>query len=94
MKLRGVLDSDTERYMEHILTGAERLEALIRDLLGYTQAADANSPPAVETHSSEALNQALSNLAAAIEETGAEVSVLSLPTVRVAPLLLMQCYRI
>lgn len=88
-KLEGVLDSETETYMQRVLRGAERLELLIRDLLAYTQAGDSASPPA-ETDANEALDRALSNLAAAIEDARAKIEVSSLPAVHIAPVLLTQ----
>ena len=83
-KLEGRLDSDTEVYMEHVLRGAERLEALIRDLLAYTQSAETIDAPPTITDANEAMDRALSNLAAAVEESGARITVSKLPTVKIA----------
>ncbi|MEP6961362.1 MAG: PAS domain S-box protein, partial [Acidobacteriota bacterium] len=83
-KLAGVLDSQSQSYMQHVLRGAERLEALIRDLLAYTQAADSTASAPERTDANEALGQALSNLAATIEEAGAMIDSSPLPVVRLA----------
>ena len=88
-KLEGSLDSDSREYMEHVLRGAERLEALIRDLLAYTQTAD-SSAASTATDANEALDRALWNLAAAVEESGAQISVSKLPIVRMAAVHLTQ----
>jgi PAS domain S-box-containing protein len=89
-KLEGRLDAETEGFMEHVIRGAERLEALLRDLLAYTQAAEVSSVPFDATDANEALERALSNLAATVEECGARISVSRLPSVKVAPVHLTQ----
>jgi light-regulated signal transduction histidine kinase (bacteriophytochrome) len=85
-KLRDHLDSDTARYMEHVLSAAARLEALIRDLLAYTQAAEMPGDETGPTDVNEALRNALENLSASIEETEASITVLApeLPNVSAA----------
>jgi light-regulated signal transduction histidine kinase (bacteriophytochrome) len=89
-KLQGTLDPVTESYMENVLRGAERLEALIRDLLAYTQSTDPTGPDTTAADANEALDRALSNLSAAVEESGALIRSSKLPVVLIAPVRLTQ----
>jgi len=89
-KLRGQLDADGEEFIEYVLKGTVRMEALIRDLLAYTHAAEVTESQPKSANAGEALNQALSNLAAVIEEHGARVTFSTLPTVSVAEVHLTQ----
>jgi light-regulated signal transduction histidine kinase (bacteriophytochrome) len=82
--LQDQLGAETGRYMDYILKGASRLEALIRDLLAYTKAAEtADSEPAL-SDADAALRNAITNLSAAIEEAGAQITVADPPLPRVA----------
>jgi len=81
-RLQGKLDADNERYMNFVVNGALRMDALITGLLQYAR---------VETHAQAfqptdcrtALDMALENLRATIEETGAKVTYdRPLPTVQ------------
>ncbi len=76
------LDSEAREYLSFLLTGASRMEDLIRDLLAYTRASNFE-PPANMTDANEALQAALTDLTHAIQETGARVSADPLPPVRV-----------
>jgi PAS domain S-box-containing protein len=76
------LDPDAREYLRFLLTGASRMEELIRDLLAYTRATNFE-PPASMTDANEALQAALTDLTHAIKETGARVSADPLPLVRV-----------
>ena len=85
-KLGPGLDEEGRRFMEYILKATSRLEALIRDLLAYTKAAEAGDPQTELSDTDRALKHAISNLSAAIEEAGAKVTVTGdrLPKLRVA----------
>jgi PAS domain S-box-containing protein len=79
------LDEESSKYVEQVLKGASRLEALIRDLLAYTKAAEIEHEQVPVIDAGEAFRNALANLSAAIDETGARVSsVSSLPKVCMA----------
>jgi signal transduction histidine kinase len=76
------LDADAQSWIGYALEGAERMNALISDLLEYSRAGrrlDPDDSPAADLQT--AWNQAVSGLAAAIEESGAAVSAEPLPTV-------------
>ncbi len=91
-KLGGVLDADTQQYMEQVLKGTSRLEALIRDLLAYTKAAEDMDSTTASGDAAAALKSALDNLAATIEEAGVVVTVEppGLPQVAVAEIHITQ----
>ncbi len=75
------LDSDSTRFLQSVLQGAHRMEALVQDLSAYTHAikhAD-GSPPAISAGA--ILNQVLETLRSCIEEAGAAITVTDLPVV-------------
>ena len=39
-RYRSKLDDDADRYINFAVTGAQRMEALLRDILAYTQSID------------------------------------------------------
>jgi signal transduction histidine kinase len=76
----GKLDADADEYIEFAVSGANRMQALINDLLSYSRVGReevAGKP--VDTQL--VLDQALANLQTAIEERSALVSCGPLPTV-------------
>jgi light-regulated signal transduction histidine kinase (bacteriophytochrome) len=76
----GKLDADADEYIEFAVGGANRMQALINDLLSYSRVGReeiAGKP--VDTQI--VLDQALANLSSAIEERSALVSSGELPTV-------------
>jgi signal transduction histidine kinase len=76
----GQLDARADQYIEFAVDGAKRMQALINDLLQYSRVGRTNREPALIS-SDAALNQARSNVAAAMEETGATVETGHLPLV-------------
>lgn len=89
-KLAGALDEEGETFLQYIRSGALRMEALVRDLLAYTQAAASAELPAASADTNEALRAALENLATNIEGAGARVSFSQLPAVGVPAVQLTQ----
>lgn len=80
-RYQGRLDEDADRYIRFAVDGATRMQRLLHDLLAYSRAGRMSVPESpIETH--EAVNEALANLRAAIEETGAEIVVEPLPHLR------------
>ncbi|MFB0517363.1 MAG: ATP-binding protein, partial [Candidatus Neomarinimicrobiota bacterium] len=79
-RYQGKLDADADEFIAYLVDGANRMKRLINDLLTYSrvQRAGRDFEP---TDSEAALDQALANLHAAIEEQGAEVSHDPLPMV-------------
>ena len=85
---QGRLDGDADDYIGYIVDGATRMQQLINDLLAYSRAGRAPEATA-EVDCDQLMQQVRLDLAAAIEETGAEVVSGALPTVwGIRPLLL------
>ena len=86
------LDGEALQFMKFLRNGATRMEALVRDLLTYTQAARFDEPTKI-TDANEALKTALANLSGAIVESGAEVTTGPLPPVLVNATHLLQLFQ-
>ena len=76
----GQLDARADQYIEFAVDGAKRMQALINDLLSYSRVGRSAREPALVS-SDAALTQARTNLAAAMEESGATVETGHLPLV-------------
>jgi len=77
-RYRGRLDSDADKYIHYAVDGALRMQKLVQDLLAYSRVGRAGV--ALEnTDSNVALQAALRNLEAAIQESGAIVEHAQLP---------------
>ncbi len=81
-RYRDKLDGQALEFCDFMHAGATRMEALVTDLLAYTQATRVDGA-AEEIEANEALDAALSNLSRAIAESGAEITREKLPSVRV-----------
>jgi PAS domain S-box-containing protein len=92
-ELGGRLDERTSGYLRFAMEGASRMETLLKDLLAYARAASPEESPDEETDSGDALNMALSNLTASIQDTGAEVCRVALPNVRMPGVHLVQVFQ-
>jgi signal transduction histidine kinase/DNA-binding LacI/PurR family transcriptional regulator len=76
----GQLDEDADEFIAFAVDGAERMQALINDLLQYSRVTT-HGKPFAPTDCTAVLDHALANLKVAIEESGAVVTHDSLPTV-------------
>jgi len=84
MKLKGTLDAETDEYIKYVVEGAHRIQQLIGDLLSYTRlGAQSFSPQKVDLE--KVMDNALSNLNIAIEESHAEIVRDPLPEVVADP---------
>ncbi len=81
-RLKGTLGEQEMAYLEYLRNGAGRLEALVNDLLAYTQVDQADHAGEREP-AGQALEAALANLGNAIEESGASIEPGQLPAVQV-----------
>jgi PAS domain S-box-containing protein len=79
----GQLGQVGDEFIRHTVDGAARMENLLRGLRTYLQVSATYHPPLEETDAGEVLNKTLSALQAAIEESGASITVGALPRVRV-----------
>jgi PAS domain S-box-containing protein len=79
-RYKGRLDSDADEFIAYAVEGSFRMQGLIEDLLAYSRAGI--SEKALQQISSEkALNEALANLRATIQESGAVVTRDPLPAI-------------
>ncbi|MBA3868958.1 MAG: PAS domain S-box protein [Anaerolineae bacterium] len=74
------LDQDASEFISYAVDGATRMKALINDLLAYSRVKTGEQDFA-RFDTKTALNQAITNLQITIAETGAQVTVDSLPPI-------------
>ena len=79
---RKVLDQRGAGFLETVAASALRMDSLLTDLLAYTQASSIHDELPEATPARNALDAALGNLAAAIQEAKAEILAADLPLVR------------
>jgi PAS domain S-box-containing protein len=86
------LDGDAREFMNYVVDGAARMKQLIEDLLAYSRVGTKGKE--FKRASLEApLKRALTNLRAAIEESGAAVTCDALPTVDIDEVQLTQLFQ-
>jgi PAS domain S-box-containing protein len=86
------LDDDGREFIHFAVDGAKRMKALIKDLLAFSRTgSDTTNRQAVEAGS--VLEHALSNLKTAIDESGAQITIDSLPVISVDPVLFTQVFQ-
>ena len=91
-RYKGKLDDTADQFISVILNGAAGMDQLIRSLLQYAQAGEApiqQAPVRIEG----ILDGVLSNLKPLLEESGAEVTHDSLPTIVGDPVQLLQLFQ-
>jgi signal transduction histidine kinase len=81
-RYEGELDDKAKKFIDYAVDGAVRMQRLINDLLAYSRVGRQGKAPEA-TDSRLPLDEALQNLALAIELSGASVVAEELPTVRV-----------
>lgn len=80
-RYKGQLDERADEYIAFVVDGAQRMQDLINDLLSFSRVGRTNAGfEAVDL--TAAANDAVTNLRSAIDESGAEIDVSALPTVR------------
>lgn len=92
-KFGGKLGEQGDQYIAYAIEGASRMEHLVRDLLAYTRASTSPDEPATAVDAATALDHALTNLHAAIQQSSATVTYTSLPLVRMHPTHLEQIFQ-
>jgi PAS domain S-box-containing protein len=80
-RYKGKLDADADDFIAFAVDGAERMQRLIQDLLAYSRVGT-KVQDLLDTSSEQALEQAVTNLRGAIEQSGALVTHGPLPHVR------------
>jgi signal transduction histidine kinase len=79
----GRLDAEAQEFMDYVVEGAQRMKALIDDLLTYSRVDTQRG--VTQTNGEAVLEQALGDLQLAVAESGAVVTHEALPTVTAAP---------
>ena len=79
-RYKGRLDSDADEFIAYAVDGSNRMQGMIQDLLAYSRAGE-NGKALCEISSENALQEALTNLQASIEESGAVVTHDPLPNI-------------
>ncbi len=86
------LEGQASDFLAFLLTGASRMEMLVRDLLAYTQVTRVEDP-SEDTDANAVLAATVADLEGAIAESGAAVTSDRLPVVRVHPTHLRQLFQ-
>jgi light-regulated signal transduction histidine kinase (bacteriophytochrome) len=93
MKYAGTLDQQADTIIGHCVEGATRMGRMIRDLLEYTRAASISETLPDRVSLEGALEEALRNLQASIEESQASVTHDPLPALEVEAVHLQQIFQ-
>lgn len=88
----GQLDDESARLVEQAVSGSERMQHLIDDLLCYCRAAQ-EDPPSEAVDLNGVLDEVVEHLDAAIRESGARVEVEPLPQVRGCRRMMVQLFQ-
>ena len=91
-RYKGQLDERADQYIGFAVDGAKRMQVLINDLLAFSRVGRLTREQ-VLVDGGEIAAQAVANLGPAIEETGAEIEVGPLPSVRGEPALLAAVFQ-
>ena len=86
------LDTDADEFIAFAVDGATRMQTLINDLLVYSRV-ESRGKPFVQADCESVLDQALTNLQVAIEESGAVVTREPLPTLMADEVQLVQLFQ-
>ncbi|MBI3280205.1 MAG: PAS domain S-box protein [Acidobacteria bacterium] len=93
LKYAGRLDQDADEYLQYLTTSARRMADLLNDLLAYTSAAtlDVIRPPL--TDANMVVRRVVGTLAPALQRRNAQITIETLPTVRVHEMHLTQMFQ-
>jgi len=91
-QLEASLDAKKKEYMDFIVDGVGRMQSLINGLLEYSRVETRGKAP-VQVDAKTALDRALLNLRAAIQESGASIAADSLPQVNADQTQLAQLFQ-
>ncbi len=91
-RYQGKLDEDADEFIGFAVDGARRMQELINDLLTYSRVGT-RAPQLESVDVGQMVDQVVSDLAAAIEESGASVTHDDLPTLQADPTQLRQLFQ-
>ncbi|MCX7600120.1 MAG: PAS domain S-box protein [Armatimonadetes bacterium] len=86
------LDEEAEEFIQYAVDGAQRMHRLINDLLAYSRVGT-RARPFELVNCEAALQEAVSNLGAAVAESGAVITHSALPLVQADPSQLVQVFQ-
>jgi two-component system CheB/CheR fusion protein len=89
----GKLGEGADKFISYSVEGALRIEALLKDLLGYWEVAEREQNSFASIDSGAVLTNALANLRAAIAESGAVITSDPMPTVIAEEVVLLQLFQ-
>lgn len=87
------LEGQAKEYMEFAVNGAQRMEALLKDLLAYSRVTSQEENLIANADSETALKMAITNLKLLIEEVQAQIHHSPLPSVAMAEIHLVQLFQ-
>jgi len=88
-----LLDPKGKEFLGFVQSGTQRMETLLADLLSYTQASSIPDETPEPISARGPLDAALENLAGAIRESGAAITVGEMPAIRIRPRHLEQIFQ-
>jgi len=88
----GQFDQEADRALAFMITGAQRMESLLRDLLVYSQAGS-DAEPAGAVDCMDVLSKVTFNLQASIDQNKAVVTWTQLPEVRAHEIRIVQLFQ-
>ena len=91
-RAKETLDGQSIEFLDNLISGATRMEALLRDLLTYARTTRLETP-SESTDGNQAMQTALKTLERAIAESGAIIEFEELPTLRVHATQLEQLFQ-
>jgi PAS domain S-box-containing protein len=87
------LAAEAGLLIEHAVSSAHRMEGLLKDLLAYTQAADAPQGPAAYTDANEVCRKTVATFEAKIAQSGARIDCDPLPVLAIHEVHLTQLFQ-
>jgi PAS domain S-box-containing protein len=91
-RYKGRLDADADEFIAYAVDGSNRMQALIKDLLAYSRAGTTGKG-FHKISSENALKEALTNLRATIQDSGAVITQDSLPAITMDETQLVQVFQ-
>jgi len=89
----GLLDATARSYVDFAVSGAQRMERLLQDLMAYSRVSMAPVGEQESADAAVALEAALGNLEAAVRKSGAQFHIGELPTVAAPPVHLVLLFQ-
>jgi light-regulated signal transduction histidine kinase (bacteriophytochrome) len=77
----GLLDETARSYVDFAVSGAQRMERLLQDLMAYSRVSGGPADPVESSSAAVALDAALGNLEATVRKSGAQFHIGELPSV-------------